>query len=120
MAGRMNRIRFTLGDVVVTATLNESKTAGLVWAALPIESEAKRWGDEVYFETPIEADEEEAQADVPSGTVAYWPPGRALCLFFGQRPYSPVNVIGQIEGDPNVLAEVRDRGLIRVERVTGE
>ena len=32
--------------------------------------------------------------------VAYWPPGKALCLFFGQRPYSPVNVVGEIEGDP--------------------
>ena len=55
------------------------------------------------------------QADVPAGTVAYWPPGKALCLFFGQRPYSPVNIVGQIEGDPHVLAKVRDQESARVE-----
>ena len=61
------------------------------------------------------AGEEDAQPDVPSGTVAYWPPGKALCLFFGQTPYSPVNVVGQIEGDPNVLASVRDSDAVHVE-----
>jgi hypothetical protein len=47
--------------------------------------------------------------------VAYWSPGKALCLFFGQKPYSPVNVVGQIEGDPRVLAEVGDGEPVRVE-----
>jgi hypothetical protein len=47
--------------------------------------------------------------------VAYWPPGKALCLFFGQQPYSPVNIAGRIDGDPSVLAAVRDGDAIRVE-----
>ena len=55
------------------------------------------------------------QADVPSGTVAYWPPGKALCLFFGQKPYSPVNVVGRIEGDPGVLSGVGEGEAVRVE-----
>ena len=111
----MNRIRITVGDLVVTATLNASKTAALLGDALPFESKAQRWGDEVYFATPVATDEEDAQADVPSGTVAYWPCGKALCLFFGQRPYSPVNVVGEIEGDPMMLAKVGDGDAVRVE-----
>jgi len=73
------------------------------------------WGDEVYFSIPVEAGEEDPQEDVPSGSVAYWPPGKALCLFFGQQPYSPVNIVGRLEGDPQVLAGVSDYDPVWVE-----
>ena len=109
------RIRATMGDVVVTAVLNDSSSARQLWEALPVESTAKRWGDEVYFETPVELGEENPQAEVSSGAVGYWPPGRALCFFFGQQPYSPVNLVGEIEGAPEVLSEVGDGEAVRVE-----
>jgi hypothetical protein len=109
------RIRATFGNLTVEAVLNESRTARRLREVLPFDSRAKRWGDEVYFEIPLEAGEEDPQAEVPSGTVAYWPPGRALCLFFGQKPYSPVNVVGEIEGDPRVLSKVEDGEAVRVE-----
>ena len=111
----MSCIRITLGDTVVTATLNNTKTAQLIRDALPFDAGAKLWGDEVYFDAPVTAGEENPEPDVPSGTVAYWPPGKALCLFFGQTPYSPVNVVGQIDGDPNVLASVAESDTVRVE-----
>jgi hypothetical protein len=113
----MSRIRITLGPVVITATLNDTKTAELIRQALPIQSRAKLWGDEVYFDVPVSAGEEDPQPGVPSGTVAYWSPGNALCLFFGQTPYSPVNVVGKIEGDPQSLANVRDNDPVHVEPV---
>ena len=111
----MARIRINIGDVSVVATLNDSNTARLVQEALPFDGTAQRWGDEVYFEIPVKTGEEYAQPEVPSGAVAYWPPGSALCLFFGQKPYSPVNVVGTIEGDANVLAVVADGQHARVE-----
>jgi hypothetical protein len=111
----MTRIRITIGQLVVTATLNDSQTACLIRDALPFESSAQIWGDEVYFDAPVTTGEENAQPDVPSGTVAYWPPGKALCLFFGQRPYSPVNVVGTLDDDPKQLAQVREGETIRVE-----
>lgn len=111
----MNRVRITLGDVVVTARLDASNTARVLEGAMPLESTAQRWGDEVYFQIPVEIGEENAQADVPFGTVAYWPPGKALCLFFGQKPYSPVNVVGTVEGHAAVLAAVKDGDAVRVE-----
>ena len=111
----MAGVRVTVGDVVVSAQLNTSRTAGLLISALPFESKTQRWGDEVYFETPVKTGAEDPQAEVPSGTVAYWPPGNALCLFFGQTPYSPVNVVGQIEGDATGLARVTDGQHVHVE-----
>lgn len=111
----MTCIRIRLGELTITAKLNDSDTARLLREALPFESTAKRWGDEVYFETPLATTEENAQAEVPSGTVAYWPPGKALCLFFGQKPYSPVVVIGHIEGNPEELAAVTDGENVQVQ-----
>jgi hypothetical protein len=113
----MSNIRITLGNTVVEGTLNDTKTARLILDALPLESSAKLWGDEVYFDIPVSVPEEDPQADVPSGTVAYWPPGKALCLFFGQTPYSPVNVVGQLDADPQELSSVRDGDAVRVERL---
>jgi len=92
--------------ISLTATFNDSETARVLIDALPFDGTANVWGDEIYFEVPVLADEEDAQADVPSGTVAYWPPGHALCIFFGQTPYSPVNVVGKIDGDETLFSAV--------------
>ncbi len=101
--------------VVMTAILNESATAAKVLKALPIDGHAQVWGEEIYFEIPVKMPEEDAHAKVPSGTIAYWPPGHSFCIFFGQEPYSPVNVLGQIEGDAKLFARVRSGDKIRLE-----
>ena len=104
----MVQIRVQTDAVTMTATLNDSETAKKLLDILPVEGAASRWGKEVYFRIPLETGEEDAQAEVPSGTVAYWPPGCALCIFFGQTPYSPVNVVGTLDGDANAFAKVKD------------
>ena len=108
------KINITLGELSVTATLNDTQTAKLIEGVIPFESTARLWGDEVYFEMPLEAGEENAQAEVPFGAVGYWPPGKALCLFFGQQPYSPVNIVGHLDGDPKVLAGAKDGDPVKV------
>lgn len=119
------RIKITAGDLSVFAELNDTPTAILVWDSLPIEASGSTWGDEIYFKTPISAEEEDAREVVDMGDVAYWPPGQALCLFFGPtpasqgdeiRPASAVNVLGRIEGDATVLKRVRSGSKVRVER----
>ena len=118
-------IKITVGDISVLANLNDSPTADLVWDSLPIEASGNTWGDEIYFRTPISAEEDNAREVVEMGDVAYWPPGQALCLFFGPtpasqgdeiRPASAVNVLGRIEGDATVLKQVRSGSKVRVER----
>ena len=119
------RIKITAGDVQVTALLNDSSTAGLVWSALPIRASGNTWGDEIYFRTDVRAAEDDAQEVVELGDVGYWPPGQALCLFFGPtpasqgdeiRPASPVNILGRLEGDPTVLKKVKSGARVVVEK----
>ncbi len=112
----------------LTAEINEdrnTKTVEAVWRALPIDARANRWGEEIYFSTPVEAPIEDGQETVEVGAVAYWPPGKAICLFFGRTPVSTderpraasaVNVFGRITGDISVLQKVRDGDLIVIEK----
>jgi len=93
--------------------------------SLPIESVGYRWGDELYFSTPVRVGEENPKEVVDRGAVAYWPPGRALCLFWGPtpasrgpgeiRPASPVNLLGKVLGNVEVLSRVRSGERVRVE-----
>ena len=120
------RITIRAGDVTIDGELNDSPTADMVWDALPITASASIWGDEIYFSIPVSADgDDTAQETVELGAIAYWPPGSALCLFFGPtpmsqgdeiRPASAVNVLGMIEGDPTVLRSVRPGTAIEVVR----
>lgn len=89
--------------------LNDSPTARKLFDALPIEGNANIWGDEVYFEIPVLAEQEAgARADVRVGELGYWPVGRAFYIFFGPPPAStdqqpraasPVNILGKVMGD---------------------
>ncbi len=101
------------------------KTANAIWNALPFESEAELWGDEVYFEIPVTLELENSQVDVEVGDVAYWPPEHCMCIFFGRTPastsdkpraYSPVNVFGKVIGDVKVLRKVKEGEKLRVEK----
>ena len=119
-------IRIRAGEVSLTAALNDSTTADAVWDALPIAGRVQTWGDEIYFPIPVDmAEAPDAAQTVDKGAVAYWPPGSALCLFWGPtpmsrgdeiRPASAVNVIGTVDGDPTVLAAVADGAAILLER----
>jgi len=121
------QIEISAGDVVVTAVLNGTDTADELWDVLPITGRAQTWGDEIYFSIPVSAEEEaDAQETVEMGAVAYWPPGSALCLFWGPtpmsapgeiRPAAAVNVMGQIDGDPTVLGGVADGAEVVVSRL---
>jgi len=111
------RILVEEAGVETSAVLNDSATAAALWRALPLESPAQTWGAEVYFTVPVQCDEEDPQATVTEGAVGYWPPGSALCLFFGQQPVSPVNLVGVLEDDPGVLEAVRDGHVVRLERL---
>ncbi len=102
------------------------KTAEALMKALPFEARAEFWGKEIYFEVPFKVGLEKAKDVVNYGDVAYWPEGPALCLFFGPtlsspnpnviKPYSPVNVVGKILGEPKVLERVEEGEKIRVEK----
>jgi hypothetical protein len=111
----------------VTATLSDENpvTAKAIIDALPITGNANLWGDEIYFSIPVDAPEENGKTVVEKGDIAYWPPGKAFCIFFGLtpvsdanviRPASEVNVIGKIDGDPEIFMEVDNGEKISIEK----
>ncbi|MER5639371.1 cyclophilin-like fold protein [Kitasatospora sp. NPDC002227] len=120
------RIRILWPAGQTTATLRATPTAEQLWSALPIRSSANTWGDEVYFDTLLAVDrEEDAQQVVAPGTVAFWTEGDSLALPFGPTPISrgsecrlasPCNILGTLDGDPQVLRTVRGGDPISVER----
>ena len=121
------RIRITVGGIQLEAELKGSKTAGEVYAALPIDAPVNTWGEEFYFKLPGVKDyRETATNQVKVGDVAFWGAGQVLAIFFGRTPMSMgpdpvpadrVNVIGKIVGDVSQLRRVMEAPTIRVERV---
>jgi Uncharacterized conserved protein len=52
------------------------------------------------------------------GTIAFWPMGSALCIFFGEsQPYSPVNVLGKVTKNLEVFSKVKSGTVIKVEKL---
>ena len=121
----VKKITITIGDIKMSAELNDSKTAQKIWEALPIKGGASTWGDEIYFSIPVKVGLENAKAVVLEGDLGYWPPGNAFCIFFGLtpasqgdeiRPASPVNIFGKIIGDPKVFKKVSSGAKIIIEK----
>ena len=84
---------------------------------LPIEGRAALWKEEVYFETPIKMGEEKAKGTVEKGTIAFWPMGSAICIFYGEsQPYSPVSILGEITKNLELFSNVKSGTKIRVEK----
>ncbi len=121
-------INIVFNKITIKAELNNTKTAKKILKALPVKGDANTWGNEVYFSIPIDAGLENGIEIVELGTLAYWPPGRAFCIFFGPTPASkgpepqaasPVTVIGKIS-DPNDLRsfkKVRNGDMVKLETV---
>ena len=122
----LRKILIRCGDLEAAATLNDSASAQAIWEALPIEGSANVWGDEIYFRIPVALAEEDAQEVVGMGDLGYWPPGSAFCIFFGPtpmsrgneiRPASPVNVFGQVDGEPAAFKQVSGGTQVTIEQV---
>jgi uncharacterized protein len=120
----MTCIRFDFGSLVLDAELLDTATAKAILAVLPLTSSALTWGEEVYFEVPVEvARENNARAVVTPGEIAYWPDGPAIAIGFGRTPIShgnetrlasPCNIFARALGDVKLLAAVKAGTRIKV------
>lgn len=94
------------------------RTVDALVRKLPLEGRASLWKGEVYFEVPMKIGEEKAKDAVKKRTIAYWPMGKALCIFYDEtRPYSSVNIIGQITKNLEIFSQVKSGMKIRIERI---
>lgn len=125
----MNKIKIKFDQQTFTAELNESPTAAAIWEQLPIESQVNTWGEEIYFEVPVDMPQEADAREILSvGELGYWPAGKAFCIFFGPTPvstderpraYSPVNILGRVLGDTQALKSIHSQSRVHLERMTG-
>jgi len=94
------------------------RTVDMIIRKLPVEGRAALLLEEVYFEIPVKMGEEKAKSNVEKGTIAFWPLGSALCIFYGEsQPYSPVNVFGKITKNLELFRQVKSGTRILVELV---
>ena len=107
----MKNIILELDDAYSPKTVND------FLKHLPFTVDLNVWGDEIYTsKSPISQPEENAKSHVELNDVAYWPTGKAICLFYGPTPIgdpgeiipaSPVNVIGKIiSPDKTILNDI--------------
>ena len=108
---------------------NSPKTCKDILDSLPFSVSAHLWGEEIYTdESSITQPEENAKALVELNDVAYWPSGKAMCLFFGPtpigkkgeiKPYSPVNIVGKIiNSDKSVIKNFNDGAKISFRKIS--
>ena len=122
----MQRIKMTIGAVVIEAELLDTPTAAALWKALPFTSKAQIWGEEVNFSTPVSvAREPDARDVVQPGELAFWIEGDSIAIGFGRTPISRgdeirlanrTNIWGKALTDVKQLKKVKTGEPIKVER----
>jgi hypothetical protein len=123
----MNKILIKFASKEFFAQLNDSETANEIYDALPLEAEVNTWGEEIYFEIPVQYPIEKAYARevVELGDCAFWPRGSCFCIFFGPtpvskkgeiRPASTVNLVGKIEGDLEALRKIKEKTPVIIDK----
>jgi len=120
----MARIRFDFGALTLDAELLDTPTAKAIAATLPLTSSVLTWGEEVYFDVPVNVKREtDARAVVVPGEIAYWPDGPAIAIGFGRTPISkgdetrlasPCNVFAKALGNVKTLGKVKSGSKVEV------
>ena len=123
----MKKIKITSGATELVATLLDTPTAAAIYDKLPVESRAQTWGEEVYFEVPVQASREANAKDVVEpGEVAFWVEGNCVAIGFGRTPISlgeeirlaaKTNIWAVTKDDVRKLAAVRPGQKISIEKL---
>ena len=116
----------SVGNIEAELSFEENpNTSRAILDSLPLRSKISRWGDEIYFQIPLDLVEENSKQEVEIGDLGYWPQGKCFCIFFGKTPISkgnkpkaasPVNVFGRILDDPTVFKKTDSNEEIIVEK----
>ena len=95
------------------------RTIDTIVRKMPLEGRAALYKEEIYFEIPIKMGEEKAKPTVEPGTIAFWPMGSAVCVFYGKsQPYSPVSILGKITSNLELFKQVKSGITIKMQLLT--
>lgn len=92
-------INLDFGTYQLKADLYDTPIADQFIKILPVEIMLEYWGEEAYGCIKVDLGKENPLSDIPKGGIAYSQKGNHLCLFFGQSPAWPVDLIGKIQDD---------------------
>ena len=119
------QVKILVDRIELNAELFDTDCARAIGEALPLMARPSVWGDEFYFEIPVQQSlDETATTKVSVGDIGYWPPGSALAIFFGPTPMSQgaepvpasaVNLVGRVHGDATILKSLKRSSRIAIE-----
>ena len=123
----MKKCKITIDKIIFEVFLFESPTAHKIWNSLPISSNIKTWGKEIYFYTDVVANKEpNAKSIIEFGEIAYWPTGKAIAIGFGKTPISEkdeirladdCNIWGKTNFDLKKLENIAEGKPIKIEKI---
>jgi len=121
------RIIIEAAGHTLEAELSDSAAGRVISSSLPFAADMSRWGEEYYGSVGIDIAEDGTVRDIMEvGEIAYWPPGRALCIFFGRTPAStderpraasPVIPIGRVIAGLDGLHSLGKRAKMKFQAV---
>lgn len=121
----MPSIKITAGTVSLEVEVLDTPTGRALLDAVPFDSAANTWGEEVYFTAPVSvAKEADAKDVVARGEIAFWVEGSSIAIGFGPTPASQgdeirlvtaTNIWGHAKDDVRLFAAVRDGDSVLVE-----
>lgn len=122
----MKKIILKFKDKELILNLRDTPTAKLIYDALPFTSKVKKWGEEIYFETPVDAElEENSRAVVEFGEIAFWNGGSAIAIGYGKTPVSngneirlisPCNIWADSVFDKSYIAQIKENEIVEIEK----
>lgn len=123
----MKKCKITIDKIIFEVVLFDSPTAFKIWNSLPLSSNVKTWGKEIYFHTDVVANKElDAKSVIEFGEIAYWPAGKVIAIGFGKTPISQndeirladdCNVWGKTNFDLKNLDNITEGKLIKIEKI---
>lgn len=119
-------LHIQIGDTGIDVELRDTATARAVLEQVPFESEARTWGDEVYFSAPVSvAREADAREVVNAGEIAFWVEGNCIAIGYGPTPISSgdeirlaarTNIFADALADVRQFSTVKEGEPVRVSR----
>jgi len=92
----MSSINLKFSSYNIVIKLRLTPTANAIKSILPCKSIIKTWGEEIYFEMPIQKNlslDNDAKDVINLGEIAYWIEGKCIAIGYGKTPISQNNEI---------------------------
>ena len=121
----MKKIVLKFKNKNLVLILRDTPTADLIYDALPLTSTVKKWGEEIYFEIPVDIQlEDNARAVVEFGEIAFWNGGSAIAIGYGKTPVSkkneirlisPCNIWADSDFDKSYIEQIKENETVEIE-----